>query len=135
MSKSHVGMGYSICPVCGEKHDQVVLLDRALRDTLEHEQCMGVALCPTHRNLFHEGYIALIEVRNRPVGNSLEQLQTADRTGKACHLRRAVWSQLFDGAVPDGAMAFVGEGTIDALERVMAQAEAQAHAEGGGHVH
>lgn len=36
--RSYVGMGYALCPVCGTKHDEVVLLDKRLRDSLPRER-------------------------------------------------------------------------------------------------
>lgn len=115
--KSHVGMGYSICPICGTKHDEVVLLDKHLRNSLEREQCMGLALCPEHEAMKEE-FLALVEVRNPGAGNgSRLEPANADRTGQVAHVKREVLGQLFDVAIPDDMpMVYVEVGVIDALK-------------------
>lgn len=55
MSKSYVGSGFSLCPVCGIKHDEVVLLDKRLSNSLERENFMGWAMCQEHERLRSEG--------------------------------------------------------------------------------
>ena len=111
MPKSHVGMGFSLCPVCGTKHDEVVLLDKSLRNSLDKDNFMGWALCPEHERLRAEGYIALIEVRNEPKG-----LKDADRTGAIAHIRAEAWPRIFNQPLPDKGITFVQEGVIAQLQ-------------------
>lgn len=111
MPKSYVGIGFSLCPVCGVKHDEVVLFNERLRNSLDRENFMGWAMCQEHEQLRSEGYVALIEVRNTP-----QKLQDAERTGKIAHVRSEVWPRIFDRPVPDEGMAFVQEGVIAQLE-------------------
>lgn len=115
--KSYVGMGYSICPICGTKHDEVVLLDRHLKQSLEREQCMGLALCPEHEAMKEE-FLALVEVNNvRATGGSRLNPEDANRTGQVAHVKREVLGQLFDVAITDDIpMVYVEVGVIDALK-------------------
>lgn len=122
MTKSHVGTGYMVCPVCGEKHDEVVLLDRRLKDSLEPESALGWALCPAHARMKDE-YVALVEVEEEPSG--VNPLATAKRTGQIAHVRRIAYTKLFKGALPPDVMSFVGIGVIQKLQGLM-PAEEQA---------
>lgn len=112
MPKSHVGMGYSICPVCGTKHDEVVLLDRQLKNTLECDNFMGWAMCPEHEKLRQEGYIALIEVKNQPSG-----LADADRTGNIAHVRDSAWQKLFNTPIPPKGITFIEVGVLEQIKQ------------------
>lgn len=113
--KSHVGMGYHLCPVCGQEHDEVVLLDKRLKKSLSRRQCVGWKLCPQDRKKRYEGYIALIEVNNQP-----QRLEDADRTGNIVHVRREAWARVFNVPEPVGDFAFVEAGTIALLREKVA---------------
>lgn len=97
MSKSHVGMGYAVCPVCGTRHDEVVLLDSRMKETLERENFTGFALCPEDKKLHDEGYIALVVAASVPEGVPFhEQFNAAKRTGEVIHIRYTVAAQIFN---------------------------------------
>lgn len=102
-----VGMGFSVCPVCGIKHDEVVLLNRRLRNTLTPNEFMDWVMCPEHKKLMDDGYIALIEVKNQP-----KNFQDADRTGNIAHIYRDAWDAAFTIPAPAGPIAFVEEGIL-----------------------
>lgn len=87
--KSHVGMGHYVCPVCGEQHGEVVLLDKRLRDTLCRDNMMGYQLCPKHEELSAE-YLALVETTSDPNEGP------AEFTGRTAHLRWEVAEQMFN---------------------------------------
>ena len=86
--KSHVGMGHKLCPVCGTKHDEVVLLDRRLRKSLDRDVCMGFELCPEHAKMSGE-YLSIVEA----VGNPLDG---GTLTGRSAHLRWHIAGRVFD---------------------------------------
>lgn len=111
MDKSHVGMGYHVCPVCGVEHDEVVLLDKSLQKTLTRHMFVGWKMCEEHQELLDTGYVALIEVKNQP-----SSLEDADRTGKTAHIRSSVWSQVFNSEAPNSPIVFCAEGTIKLLQ-------------------
>jgi len=110
--KSHVGMGVSVCPVCGCEHDEVVLLDTRLKKTLTRHMFNGWAMCAEHERLRAEGYVALVEVTNK----GAPTLENAVRTGMIAHVRKAVWSNIFNVPAPEKGMAFVESGTIEKLQ-------------------
>lgn len=113
--KSYVGMGLHVCPVCGTEHDEVVLLDKRLRNTLERDNFMGYALCPEHAALRVE-YIALVECKNSSAGKSMK-MEEADRTGVIAHIRRTAAKQIFNMPLPDDLdFVFVEVGVIEALK-------------------
>ena len=113
MTKSHVGMGYTLCPVCLTEHDEVVLLDRRLRNSLEQHQATGWGMCPSCANKKAEGYIALIGATNEP-----RSLNDVVRTGDIVHIRSSVWPNIFNSPVPDKGIAFVQPEVIEYLKGI-----------------
>lgn len=108
--KSHVGMGYKMCPCCHERHDEVVLLDKRLRNRLERDNFMGWALCPKHDAMKDE-YVALVEVTGNPNQGS------ARFTGGVAHVRWHVAEQLFrDHVKREHPWMFVEAGVIAKLQ-------------------
>lgn len=107
--KSHVSMGFVVCPVCGCEHSETVLLDKRLRDVLDPRTFTGYSLCPEHQKLKDDGYIALVEVDSPDVKNSL-------RTGQVAHIRASVWPEIFNAPVPPEAICHVGEDVMLHLE-------------------
>lgn len=126
MSKDFVGMGFELCPVCGCKHGETVLVQTRLRDPkLNRENFTGWSMCPEHKAQRDAGYIALVEVKNEPQGTGHEQLAGADRTGTICHVRAAVWSAIFNVPVPRGGIAFVPPEVIPMLQQRVREHKAQ----------
>ena len=118
--KSHVGMGFHVCPVCGKEHDEVVLLDNRLKDSLKPRNFVGFELCPEDKEKSKD-FMALIEVSNMPEHDTM-QIQEANRTGKIAHVRRSVLPLLVNVEVPaDQDMMFVQEGVIDELVALVAR--------------
>ena len=110
-NKSYVGMGFHGCPVCGVKHDEVVLLNQSMEKTLSQNMFMGWSLCAKHQQLKDDGYVALIETNTEP-----KTLAEADRTGVIAHVRAKAWPQIFKQPVPDGGVCFVQPGVIQRLQ-------------------
>lgn len=115
-NKSHVGMGVTVCPICLKEHDEVVLLDRRLKDSLSPKSFVGWGMCPEHQQMKNDGYIALIECSNKPTG-----LVDAQRTGELAHVRANLWSQLFNIPAPSHGLCFVEAGTIAKLQAATSQ--------------
>ena len=114
MTKSHVGLGFHLCPVCGHKHDEVVLLDKSLRNSLGKDNFLGWSLCSEHQKLFDDDFIALIETTNSP-----NNLKDADRTGNLAHVRASVFIQIFGQAPPPGKLVFVEKGILAKLQELV----------------
>lgn len=119
--KSHVGMGFAVCPICGQKHDEVVLLDKRLKNSLDRENFTGWLLCPTHKAMEAE-FIALVEVEEEPKGDEHTKLATAKRTGNLAHVRRAVWNDIFNVSPPK-FMCFVPVGVIQKIQGMVPHEE------------
>ena len=113
MSKSHVGMGVTVCPVCLAEHDEVILLDMRLRDSLEQRQATGWGMCPDCAGKKAEGYIALIGVTNKP-----KELNEAVRTGDVVRIKATAWPDIFNSPVPDKGIAFVHPEVIEYLKGI-----------------
>lgn len=106
--KYPVGMAHQVCPVCGDKHDEVVLLDKHLRNKFEPQSvAVGISLCPLHRQQIDDGFVILVEVDEGKStltldsqGNSVLKPENAYRTGNIISLRRTTYEQLL-GAIPN----------------------------------
>ena len=119
--RHHVGIGVHVCPVCLREHDEVVLIDKRLRPTLERQNFIGWAMCTEHEELWQKGYIALIECTN----DQQPTLENANRTGMVAHVRKEVWPYIFNTPAPDGPIAFVQQGVIEQLRAMVPQESEQ----------
>jgi len=124
--KSHVSLEQHVCVVCTMRYETgAILIDRRLRDSLDRHTVTGWGLCPEHRTLFEDGYIALVECNPDRSGNpspgDLVKSDKAHRTGKVAHLKRDVFNGLFNVPRDDKLPCiFVEPGVI---EQVQALAE------------
>lgn len=109
-------MGYALCPICHTKHDEVVLLDRRLRDSLARENFLGFKLCPEHEAMKAE-YIALVEASNAPPSGDTLKPENAVLTGNIAHVRRSAAKHIFNVELPDTLpMVYVEVGVIAKLQ-------------------
>lgn len=96
MSKNYVGVGYEVCPVCGSRHGEAVLIDKRLKESLEPDNFLGFNLCPEHKKMEAE-YLALVVVTYVPERVSFrEQFNGAKRTGEVIHMRRTLAADFFN---------------------------------------
>jgi len=116
--KSYVGMGYYVCPVCCTRHSPEVLINTRMKDTLTSDETLAWAMCPEHKKLHDEGYVALIECTNQP-----SSMNDAQRTGQIAHVRSSVWPQIFDASLPPKLLAFVEPAVMTALKKMQAEEE------------
>lgn len=128
MKKSYVGMAYHVCPVCGTEHDPAVLLDRRMRNTLTDHEFAGWQMCPEHQKLKDGGYVAMIEVSNKPTG-----MANALRTGQIAHVRSEAWPKIFNSPVPPAMVAFAEVGLFAQLQEQVEDRHIMALAESRGH--
>lgn len=119
--KSYVGMGHEVCRVCGAKHNEVVLLDKRLRNTLTRDMTTGMSLCPDCESKTEE-YIALVGVSNTVSGRDTLKQEEAVRTGEIAHIRREVADRIFNVPLSrDLPMVFVDNEVINHLKKLEAQ--------------
>lgn len=117
MTKSHVGIGVSVCPICGKEHDEVVLIHKFLKPELAPRSCTGFDLCPEHEKMTTE-YLAFVEAQ-LPVSGATLKLETAQRTGRFAHVRRAAADEMLRTKFPaDLPMVFVEPGFVAMLEEM-----------------
>ena len=116
--KSHVGLGQSYCPVCLETTDEVVLLDRRIKNTLEKDNFMGWKPCSVHEQQFNEGYIALIETTS----NNLSQLNDKGRTGNFAMIRKEAFERVFNIATTS-KIVFIDPEAFEQLQEIAANSE------------
>jgi len=126
--KSHVSLEQHVCLVCGKAFDTgAVLLDKRLRASMEHHTKMGWGLCPEHQKLSDDGFVALVECdpqrSGSPMGAARMKPEQAYRTGRLAHVRRTVFTQVFNVSIKDEqACVFVEPGVIDQLQSMVAPA-------------
>lgn len=97
------------CVVCGMNYDTgAVLLHKHMKPDLERYTLTGNGLCPEHRKLYEEGYVALVEVSE----------DRKYRTGNVAHVRRSVAEEIFN--VPIGENVPVVHAEVGVLEKLAA---------------
>jgi hypothetical protein len=125
---SHVAMEAHLCPVCGVQHQTgTVLLHKRMMQRLKQVEVTGVSLCPEHQRLHGEGYLALVGIDPAKSGgvHNATKLRPEDayRTGEIVHIRREVFTTLFNQEAPthEGEalpMVYVESGLIAALSNL-----------------
>ena len=116
--KSYVTMEQNVCPVCGQVFGtNALLLDKRLRSRFERYTVTGWGMCPEHKALMDQGYIALVGID--PDKSKSMDPQGVYRTGEIAHVRANVWEQIFDVPVPEQGMAFVEPQVINLLQERM----------------
>ncbi|MFT3791073.1 MAG: ATPase [Rudaea sp.] len=125
--KSYVSMGQHVCVVCGVAFDtSAILLDRRLRATLEHYTRTGWGMCPEHKKMAQDGYIALVECNpersGSPTASSLVRPEDVRRTGRLAHIRREVFARMFNlPIVPEQSCVFVEPSVMERLQAMAAR--------------
>ncbi|SEJ50028.1 MULTISPECIES: ATPase [unclassified Variovorax] len=121
--KSHVSMEQHVCLVCGVAFDTgAILLDKRLRASMERHTTTGWGLCADHQKLADDGFIALVECdpqRSGSPGGRLKPEQ-AYRTGRLVHIKRPVFTQLFNVPIEaNQPCVFVEPGVIEQLQAMV----------------
>lgn len=125
LEKSHVGMGHNVCPICGAKHNEVVLLDTRLRPTLTTNEHLGYKLCPDCAGRTGE-YIALVAATTMVKAETVK-MEDARRTGEIAWVRRTVAARIFNIRMPDDLpFTFCDPEVVTILKQKMAEAEGSA---------
>ena len=115
--KSHVSMEQHRCVVCGMNYDTgAVLLHKHLKPDLERYTLTGGGLCPEHRKLYEEGYVALVEI-----DLTLSTKDGMYRTGNVAHVRRSAAEKIFN--VPIAERAPLAYAEVGVLEKLAAMVE------------
>ena len=121
--KSHVSLEQHVCLVCGATFDTGnLLLDRRLRTSMQRHTTTAWGLCAEHQKLADDGFVALVECDPQRSGSPGGRLKPehAYRTGRLAHIKRHVFTQVFN--VPIGAgqpCVFVEPGVIVQLQAMV----------------
>lgn len=109
-NKSHVGLGYTICPICGKKNEaDCVLLDKRLMDTLDRENYMGHKLCPEHAAGAEAGFVFFAEAEKTADGNIA-------LSGREIGIRRSALNGVIEASfIPEGPVAYMNKEAFDKL--------------------
>ena len=102
--KSHVAIGYHLCPACMQEHTECVVLHKQLKKTLPQRVFVDWELCPEHKEMKDKGYVLCVEVTGEP--KTLEQAHPL-RTGVVAGVRAEVWEHLTGTPVPESRFAFI----------------------------
>lgn len=124
--KSHVSLEQQVCVVCGKPFDTgAVLLDKRLKDSMESHTVTGWGMCPAHEEQRANGFVALVECdpTKTPVDNHTVKQEEAYRTGVIVHIRREVWSEIFDVPAPDDGVLFIDPDVTKVLVSLMPKEE------------
>ena len=123
MDKSHVAMEQKVCVVCTKQYDTgAILLNKALRKTLENPTVSGVGVCPEHQKLHEGGYIALIEIdpdKSTNISGNIVKQEDAYRTGNIAHIRRTVAKEMFK--IPEETLAGIFMFTEKAVMDILSE--------------
>ncbi|EIW8484027.1 ATPase (plasmid) [Klebsiella pneumoniae] len=124
--KSHVSLEQHLCLVCGVAFDTgTILLDKRLRASMEQHTATGWGLCPEHQKLSDDGFVALVECDPQrsvsPAASGRVKPEQANRTGRLAHLKREVFTKVFNAPVAaDQPCVFVEPGVIEQLQAMVA---------------
>lgn len=127
--RSHVSMEQRVCLVCGRLFDTgSILLDMRLRPSMEPRTITGWDLCPEHRKLHAQGFVALVECdptkSGHPAAGATVSPSQVYRTGRLAHLKREVFADLFKGVTASNTpCVFVDPEVMDLLRRLQPASE------------
>ena len=126
--KSQVSMERRVCLVCGTAYDTgSILLDKRLRASMERYTTTGWDLCAEHQKLSDDGFVALVECdperSGSPAGGGCVKPEQAYRTGRLAHLKRKVFTELFNVPITaEQPCVFVEPGVIEQLQAMVSPA-------------
>ena len=115
--KSYVGMTYDLCPVCLDKTNEGVALDKHLKDTLCKDNYTGEwTMCKLHEQQLADGYIFLIALKDveNPTNNMTLEDTANNRTGEVAAIKRDKAVEIFNSGV--NTINFCDIETIESLQ-------------------
>lgn len=112
--KSYVGMGHDECPICGAKHNEVLLIDKFMRNTLYRDQATGISECPECTGKIDNGYVALVAIDESKSKHPYTPT-SAYRTGNVVWIKRDSWGVVFKVPAPRTKFAYCGEDLVETL--------------------
>lgn len=124
MSKSHVSLEQHQCMLCLECFDTGnILLDRRLRQSMEHKTVTGQGFCPTCEERMNQDYIALVGAIPHSKTAKTAKPDEVDRTGDLIWMKRAVFSDFFDVPAPERGIVFVDPEVVAKIHALMPESD------------
>lgn len=94
-SKSYVTIEAKVCPVCGKEwKTDTILMHKRLVEKFEMTTVTGYDLCPDDEAKYAEGFIALVEAKDKGHG-STAKIHEPHRTGRIAHMKFEAAKQVF----------------------------------------
>lgn len=124
--KSYVTLAQRVCQVCGNTYDTgELLLDKRLRKKFDMHTTVGMGLCPACEKLHNDGYVALVGVdaRKSTITGGTITPENAHRTGHVAHMKREVFTGMFNLDEEPGVMVFVDQAVMEMLQEKVKTAE------------
>ena len=121
--KTYVALQQAICPVCANKHDTGVIINRRLEKTFEPKIVTHWQMCPEHEKLKSEGYVALVGID--PAKSDGTKLHEVFRTGSLAFLKADRWSDVFDIPEPEHGVCYAENAVIDMLAKASPNSDDQ----------
>lgn len=121
--KSYVSMEKHICLVCARSFEtNTIIMNSRLRPTLERFTVTGWGLCPEHKKLFDDGYLAIVAVdesqSDKEPDGSIRP-NGAYRLGPIAHLKRHIAREIFTIPITDDLpMIFCEPEVIEMLQQL-----------------
>lgn len=127
MSKSHVSIEQKICKVTGKPYEtNGLLLDRRMKDSLEHHTVTGWGISPEVQQKFDEGFFVLVvcdESKSDKTPNGNIKPEGAYRLGEIVYLKEKAFFEIFN--VPKETMSkricFIGQDLYKFLQKLESQ--------------
>ena len=99
MVKDYVKMAIEICKICGTEYENGdILFNKRLQNIKDKQTVIGYGLCPEHKKLHEDGFIALIaidESKSTKSTNGNYLPENAHRTGSLAYIKGEVFNTIF----------------------------------------
>ena len=119
--KSYVTMEQHRCLVCGQDYDTgSILIDRRLKNSFDRYTVTGTGLCPEHKKLHEDGFVALVEADPAKSNDP----RNPYRTGRIAHIKEEAFDRVFNiPARTDGKLHPMCYIDTEAFDKIVAMTE------------
>ena len=132
MHDEAIKMSIHICPVCGKSHSGKEIFIHKQLKPIKEVPITGTSLCEEHQKLSDDGYIALVVIdldKSTNVDDTRLKPEDAYRTGDIMHMRREVYSRMFDNHDEPHDMTYIDMELYTKLKTMYDKAEQEYNSE------
>lgn len=130
MDKSFVGMGVEVCPCCGNKHNEAVLIHKRLGNVFDGlsttKNFMGWTICGDCQGQIDDDRIGLVvcdDEKSTKMPNGNIQPEGAHRLGEIMWIQKEAFEHIFNTEVGDNKFMFCDEEVPKKLKAMMPKKE------------